>query len=584
MIIKDIFSIGKKMWLILDKNFKHKSIKLSFMIILGTVIEVLGLGLFFPILEIISNPNFLNDYSFVLSSMPGLLNYSQIQLITFSLLFISSIYTIKVLYLGILSWIKISFTLDLRTYISSKLFSNYLNFPYTFHMHRNSAHLIRNIVNDTGNFSSSIGAIITLVSEVFVVLGILILLFYIEPKGALSVISILGLFAWMFYFFIRNKILEWGESRQYHDGMRIQHVQQGLDGYKEVKLFGRELNFVNIFQKHNIASASSSKNQDFLRDMPRLLVELLMVFGMTALILLMISSENSISSIIPTLGIFALSAFRIMPSMNRILSAVQEIRYMTPVVETLFLDWESNKINKHPISSLKELAHEINIDSVDFVYPKANKQALNSLNMKITKGSSIGIIGPSGSGKSTLVNIILGLIEPTSGQVKIDGTNIQNNLRSWQDQIGYVPQDIYLTDSSLKNNIAFGIDSDQIDLEKIDIALKAASLVNFVEELSDGIETFVGEKGLRLSGGQRQRIAIARALYHNPQILILDEATSALDFETEREILKVVKNLHGHKTIIMIAHRHSTIQECDLIYEIKKGQIIKSGSTKDMLN
>jgi ATP-binding cassette, subfamily B, bacterial PglK len=584
MIIKDILTIIKKVWKILDKNFKALSIKLSIMVVLGTILEVIGLGLFFPILEIISNPNFLSDYSNAISFVPIIQTYTQKELITIGLAILVIIYTLKVFYLGFLSWKKISFTLDLRSYISKTLFSNYLSFPYEFHMHRNSAQLIRTIVNDTGNFSAAIGAIITLISEIFVITGILLLLFYIEPLGAISTITILGVFASTFYYFLRNKILKWGERRQHHDGMRIQHVQQGLNGFKEVRLFGREKNFVNAFQEHNLLSASASKSQDFMHDLPRLLVELLMVFGMTSLILMMISTNNSLNSIIPTLGIFALSAFRLMPSMNRILAAVQEVRYTTPLIDNLFADWISKDQESKSLSDIKKINHEISIENVNFIYPGIKNNALNSLNMKIKKGSSVGIIGPSGAGKSTLVNLILGLIEPLNGEILIDGVNIHNNLRSWQDQIGYVPQDIYLIDESLRNNIAFGIPTNEIDSKKITNAIVSACLSEFVDELPDGLDTFVGERGLRLSGGQRQRIAIARALYHNPEVLILDEATSALDFDTEKEILKVVNNLQGLKTIIMIAHRHSTIQECDVIYKIESGEIIRHGSAKEMLN
>ncbi len=586
MIIKDIVTIGKKVWLVLDDKFKGLSIKLSVMVIIGTVLEVLGLGLFFPILEIISNPNFLSDHPNVIRFIPFIHNYTQVELITTALLFLVVIYTVKVLYLMWLSWKKISFTLDLRTYISRKLFSKYINFPFIFHMHRNSAQLIRNVVNDTGNFSTAIGSIITLISELFVILGILILLLFVEPIGAISIITILSIFAWLFYYLLRNRILRWGELRRYHDGMRIQHVQQGLNGLKEVKIFGREENFINAFQEHNLMSASASKNQDFMRDLPRLLFELLMVFGMASLILIMISSQNSINSIVPTLGIFAISAFRLMPSMNRILSAVQEVRYTTPVIDSLFVDWfrASTEVKLESSVNIEKIYQEININNVDFIYPESKNKALNSLNMIINKGSSIGIIGPSGSGKSTLVNLILGLIEPRSGEIRIDGVNMHNDLRGWQDQVGYVPQDIFLTDESLRSNIAFGIPLDDINHNKIDKAITSACLLEFVDNLPDGLDTVVGERGLRLSGGQRQRIAIARALYHDPEVLILDEATSALDLDTEREVLKVVSNLHGVKTIIMIAHRHTTIEGCDVIYRIENGMMVRHGSAKEMLN
>jgi ABC-type bacteriocin/lantibiotic exporter with double-glycine peptidase domain len=272
--------------------------------------------------------------------------------------------------------------------------------------------------------------------------------------------------------------------------------------------------------------------------------------------------------------------------MNRILSAVQEVRYTTPVIDSLFVDWfrTSTEVKLESSANIEKIHQEININNVDFIYPESKNKALNSLNMIIKKGSSIGIIGPSGSGKSTLVNLILGLIEPRSGEIRIDGVNIHNDLRGWQDQVGYVPQDIFLTDESLRSNIAFGIPLDDINHNKIDKAITSACLLEFVDNLPNGLDTVVGERGLRLSGGQRQRIAIARALYHDPEVLILDEATSALDLDTEREVLKVVSNLHGVKTIIMIAHRHTTIEGCDVIYRIENGMMVRHGSAKEMLN
>jgi len=313
-------------------------------------------------------------------------------------------------------------------------------------------------------------------------------------------------------------------------------------------------------------------------------LELLAVIGLSILVVIIIMKGNSIDTLLPTVGLFAAAAFRLLPSANRILGAIQSIRYVSPVIDTIYSEFNlfSNEIKKE-VNVPLQFNNSISLDKVIYRYPETNSEALNDINIIIPHGASVGFVGGSGSGKSTLVDIILGLLSPVSGVLKVDGIDIQNNLRGWQDQIGYVPQSIFLTDDTLRRNVALGIDENQIDNDLVWKAICSSQLETFVNELPNKLETIVGERGERLSGGQLQRIGIARALYHEPSILVLDESTSALDTETENAVMDAIRALQGKKTIIIVAHRLTTIEHCDFLYRLEKGTIVDGGKTSEIL-
>jgi ABC-type multidrug transport system fused ATPase/permease subunit len=363
-----------------------------------------------------------------------------------------------------------------------------------------------------------------------------------------------------------------------HEGLRIQHIQQGMGGVKDIKLLGRADNFLDEYQVHNTGSAQAGEYQLTLHALPRLCLELLGVTGLAILVLAMVYEEKSLEAVLPTLGLFAAAAFRLMPSVNRVLSSIQSFRYAGPAIDILHK--ELSLANGTPAQAPSEVQpipfqQSLAVDLVTFSYPSTEAQALKGVDLTIRRGTSVGLIGTTGSGKSTLVDIILGLLAPTKGVVRVDGVDIQSNLRGWQDQIGYVPQSIFLTDDTLRRNIAFGINAKLIDENAVWRALKSAQLDEFVKGLPDGLNTFVGERGVRLSGGQRQRIGIARALYYDPQILVLDEATSSLDMKTEQGVMDAVRSLHGKKTIIIVAHRLSTVEQCDRLYRLEQGCLVE---------
>lgn len=566
--------------------------KVSYLLVLmfvGMLLETMSIGLVVPLVGLMMQDNIAVKYPAVVPVLAYFNNPSQTQIIVGAMSFLVFVYLIKSGFLAFSIWKQTSFAYKLQQRISEQLFKSYLNQPYTFHLYKNSADLIRNATTEVTLFTLVINALLLLITEIMVLIGIASILIYIEPVGAIVVVSALVVAGLFFNRFTRNRILRWGKARQYHDGLRIQHLQQGLGGVKEVKLYGREDDFLKQFSLHNYESARTNGNQVMIQQFPRLGLEFLAIFGLAMLVFVMTFSGVELITIVPTLGLFAAAAFRLMPSANRLLGALQTLRFHSPVIDVLNRELSVNVILDNTSTAsihndFKPFEREIQLKQVSYTYAGASEKALNNVSLTVAKGETIGVIGTSGSGKSTLIDILLGLLSPTEGSLLIDGQELGDDVRAWQSQIGYVPQSIYLTDDSLKNNVAFGLPTDKIDNASIMKALEAAQLADFIHQLPEGIETVVGERGVRLSGGQRQRIGIARALYHNPEVLVLDEATSALDSETEHDVMQAIYALHKTKTIIIVAHRLSTVEKCDKLFQLEMGKLIATGLPEDLLN
>lgn len=554
------------------------------------LLETLSVGLIVPAITLMLQSDFIESYPSLrpLFELAG--NPSQYQMITFAMLGLICLYLVKNLFLAFLAWKQTRFAYGVQVQLSQRLFTAYLRQPYTFHLQRNSAQLMRNVTGEVGMFTGVINSALTVFTEGLILLGIAVLLLVVEPLGAFCVVTVLGVAAWAFIKFTRKNTLRWGKARQHHDGLRIQHLQQGLGGAKDVKLLGREKDFLRQYHFHNSESARVAQLQATLQQLPRLWLELLAVTGLALLVLTMLAQGYEMDGVLPILGLFAVAAFRLMPSVNRLLSAMQSLRFTMPVVSTLTEELKacttaSDEGELANISSFPlPLSHEVRLTNVSYRYPGATAMALHDLSIVLQKGESIGIVGPSGSGKSTLVDVMLGLLSPNAGKVTVDGQDIQACLRGWQNQIGYVPQTIYLTDDTLRRNIAFGLPHEQIDDFAVERAIKDSQLEEFVESLPDGVETIVGERGVRLSGGQRQRIGIARALYHNPPVLVLDEATSALDIATEEGVMRAITALKSSKTIIIVAHRLTTVEHCDRLYRLQQGRVVQEGAPSNVLH
>ncbi len=549
----------------------------------GSVLETLGVGLVIPVLIFMSQSDPMARFPW-LAEMLGPISITQ--LLAGATLVLVGTYALKAVYLAFVTWKQARFVFGVQVSLSRQLFDGYLRQPYTFHLQRNSAEMIRNVVTETSQFSH-VATIpgLTLLSEGFVLAAISALLLVLEPVGALTVVLTIGVAGFAYYRITRARVLRWGIDRQYHEGMRIQHLQQGLGGVKEVKLLGRELEFLERYAVHDLGVAYVQERQLTLQGLPRIWMELLGVTGLCALVLTLMSQGKPAASLVPTLGLFAAAAFRLIPSLSKVVTAVQSLRYAKPVIDTLTNELrEMDRRGTVGRTGSLSICRSLALRNVSFRYPDASSNALENINLEIPHGSSIGFIGGSGAGKSTLVDIVLGLLTPTRGAVLVDGNDIGSNLRDWQDQIGYVPQSIFLTDDSLRSNVAFGVAPADMDEQAVLRALRLAQLEEFTNELPDGLNTVVGERGVRLSGGQRQRIGIARALYHDPAVLVLDEATSALDTATERGVMEAVKALQGKKTILLVAHRLSTVEHCDMIVRLEQGVVAGMGNVATMLS
>lgn len=568
---------------------KRKAWFLLLLMLVGMLLETMSIGLVVPLIGLMMQDDIAIKYPAISPVLAYFNNPSQTEMILAAMATLIIIYLIKSAFLAFSIWKQTSFAYKLQGRISEQLFNLYLRQPYTFHLHKNSADLIRNATSEVTLFTLVINALLLLITEMMVLIGIAAILIYIEPIGAVVVVSVLVVAGLFFNRFTRNRVLRWGKARQHHDGLRIQHLQQGLGGVKEVKLYGRENDFLQQFSLHNYESARTNGNQVMIQQFPRLGLEFLAIFGLAMLVFIMTFNDVELATIVPTLGLFAAAAFRLMPSANRLLGALQTLRFHSPVIDILSKELKDYAASvdtaTSPISDeIKKFEHTIEFKQVSYTYTGASIKALDNVSLTITKGETVGIIGASGSGKSTLIDILLGLLYAPQGAVEIDGIKLGDDAKVWQSQIGYVPQSIYLTDDSLKSNVAFGLPKDRIDDASVLRAIAAAQLTGFINLLPDGIETIVGERGIRLSGGQRQRIGIARALYHNPEVLVLDEATSALDSETEHDVMQAIYALHKTKTIIIIAHRLSTVEKCDKLFQLESGKLVATGLPRDLLN
>jgi len=550
------------------------------------MVEMLGVAILFPVIVIVSQSDIGSQYPSVQPLLDYLGRPSHSEMIIGAMFALVGVYLIKNSYLAFLAWRQVRGISEIQALLSQRLYSAYLRQPYTFHLQKNSAQLGHNI-SEVGVFMGALKAVQNLIADSLALIGITAILLLAEPIGVLVVMSVLAAAVWSFHRFTRSRISRWGTARQFHNAQRNKHMYQGFGGVKDVKLLGREHNFLTQYQFHNAIGIRVTGSQAILQQLPRLWLELLAVVALALLVLSMLGQGSSAEMIVPTLALFAGAAFRLMPAVVRMLSGMQGLRFNLPSVNLLYEEvklilFEPNKgsvLDTAPI----EFKTDIRLMSIKYSYPSAQNPALSDISINIQKGKSIGFIGPSGSGKSTLVDIILGLLPPELGKVEVDGHDIQENLRGWQNQIGYVPQSIYLTDDTLKRNVAFGLSNEVIDEAAIQRAIKDAQLEEFVNSLPKGLETVVGERGVRLSGGQRQRIGIARALYHNPDVLVLDEATSALDTDTEEGVMQAVTALKGSKTILIVAHRLSTVEHCDRIFRLENGRVMAEGLPKEML-
>ncbi|WP_249869452.1 ABC transporter ATP-binding protein [Oceanobacillus saliphilus] len=576
-------NIFNKLLELLDKKEKKKLLILFFMMIIAAIFETIGIGLIAPFVGIVTNPEIIQDQA-ILAYVYELFGFqSSNSFIIFLVALLLSVFVFKNLYLLLFNYLQVRVTTNQQVNLSRDLFQEYLTKPYTFHLQRNTADLLRNVNNEVPRvFQGIVISGFQLLTEILVIICISILLFFTAPIAMITASILLGGSVFLFFKLQRNKIDQLGVEQQKVSGAMIKWVNQGLGASKEVKVSGKEAYFIKSYKEQSQINRNNIRYMKMLEVIPRYFIETLIIAVVLFVMLIIILQGTNTAQLISMMALFAMAAIRLMPSINRVVALITTIRYSLPalnvVYEDLFMNKEENLSLSENVVEVnngeKTFKSSIRVNDVSFQYPNQKECAVQNISLNIPIGQSVAFIGESGAGKTTLVDIILGLFQPEKGSVEIDGKNLHNQRTLWQQKIGYIPQTIFLSDDTIRGNVAFGIEANHIDDKEVWRALEQAQLKEFVEALPDQLETSVGERGVRLSGGQRQRIGIARALYHNPEILFMDEATSALDNETEKEIMRAIDGLKGEKTLIIIAHRLSTIENCDIVFKISKGRLV----------
>ena len=588
--------IKKYRFLLSGKQQRHVVI-LFIMMILGAFLEVLGISMMIPLISAILNKNIIeeNEYIAQVCKVLQIDSYRNFALACIG--FIVAVYVIKTCYLVLQYYLQYCFVSNGQFLMQSRLLSSYVYRPYEFFLKIESGEVIRIIQSDTLNAFQLLSILLGMLSDGIVALALTVTVLIINPLvTAFSAIMMLML-VFLIVKAVRPKLRRQGTIYQKSCAASNKWLLQSITGVKEMKVTGTEDYFIQNYKEYGKKQSNANRVNNTLQATPRLFIEGGCIISVLIIIGIMLYIDYDVEMLIPSLSAFAMAAIKLLPNINRIVAATNQISFLV-VYRDLAVAVEAypfvDVLDERVIKTLKEFQNEsveesvcikeisvqrdIELHNITFHYPDSNKLILNHANMKIQVGHSVGIIGPSGAGKTTAVDIILGLLKPQEGQILVDGENVLENKEAWLKHVGYIPQTIFMLDATIRENIIFGndVENDEVRLWN---ALEDAQLADFVRSLPDGLETAIGERGVRLSGGQRQRIGIARALYRNPDVLIFDEATSALDNDTEEAIMEAINALHGKKTMIIIAHRLSTIRECDSVFQVEDGKIMDKGAT-----
>ncbi len=574
---------------ILGREEKKTAILLTILIILTAFLDMLGVASIMPFMSVLSDQSAIHQNKY-LTYIYQAMNFESNQDFLFFLgISLFAIIILSMIIKTLTTYIQIRFTTLSEYTLGRKLIIGYLNQPYEWFLNQNSSNLGKTILSEVQQaIDNTITPFMVCIAQGMIILAILSLLIFTNPILAATAGGALATTYGIIYAILRRFLSRIGNERVVANKERFEAVSEAFGGFKEIKIIGHEENFIEKFSnpaKRYSVYQSLSKS---CSQLPRFTLEAIAFGGMIILVLTLIKSGSSLRDTLPILTLYAFAGYRLLPAVQNFYQNLSTLRFGSGTLNSLFKNLSKLQSNdiffpKQPKIKIKE---GINIENLSYSYPNSNRPALSNITLKIPAKTTIGLVGSTGSGKSTTLDIILGLLPAHEGCLKVDGIPIdKHNLRAWQQTIGYVPQTIYLSDSTVIENIAFGETSDEIDVEAAQNASKIANLHDFVvEQLPQGYNTKIGERGLRLSGGQRQRIGIARALYHKPKILVLDEATSALDNLTERAVMGAISELGKELTIIMIAHRLSTVENCDQIYLLERGSIIASGTYNELIH
>ena len=578
-------NIFQKFLILLSGRERKNALLLLVLMALMALLDMIGVASILPFMAVLTNPsviesNIILNKMFQISKVLGVENE---QHFLFALgIFVFLLLVFSLIFKAFTTYIQLRFVQMREHSISKRFVESYLHQPYSWFLNRNSADLGKTIISEVSQIvSKGIKPLIELIAKTLISLALIILLIIADPKIALIVGFSLSL-AYLLIFFLTKKYLtKIGSERLRSNKLRFTTLNEAFGAIKQVKFAGLEKIFSDRYSKSSKKYARTVAFSNVISDLPRYALEILAFGGILLLLLYLMLQKGNFNEALPIISLYVFASYRLLPAIQQIFSSLSKIVFIIPSLNDISNEFKNFKLP----SSIKNqkklfLNKSIRLNKVSYSYPNSKRTALKDININVPAKSTVGLIGTTGSGKTTVVDIILGLLETQEGSLEVDGKIInEKNRRNWQSTIGYIPQDIYLVDDTIQNNIAFGVDPKVINQESVEKAAKIASLHRFVtSELEKGYHTIVGERGVRLSGGQRQRIGIARALYHRPQILILDEATSSLDNETERVVLDAVNNLRDDITIIIIAHRLNTVKNCDIIFKLENGKIVKQGN------
>ena len=578
----------KKISYIFDRKQKVQLGILGVMIFIGGLLETLGVGAMIPVVTALLTPETLKEYVDkypILQQICDMLGIQSVgQMTTALLLALMAIYIIKNLYLVYLVYRQNTFITQSRNQMISRVMGEFLNRPYEQYLGADIPTVFRITDSDIPQTFSLMLAMLQLASEVVVSGLIFIVLLCTDIFMTLFIMVLFGVMTLVIVKVFKPKLNKIGAKNQAIQSRIAKWRIQAIYGLKDVKVLNREEFFVRNYYETGKVGANVGRTYAVMNNIPRLLIETVFIVGVLTFIIIYMKGGGNVASMVSTLAAFGVAAMRVLPSVNRINTYITEISYNQPSLDFVYQNLQEGMKTDAMLAQRKaysqkeklELKDKIELNHISFHYPDSDKNIFTDAHMEVPKGKSVGIMGTSGAGKSTIVDILLGLLHAQEGEITCDGVDIFKNYESWLAQIGYIPQSIYLIDESIRDNIAFGIDADKIDEKRIWEVLEEAQLKEFVEELPNGLDTTIGDRGVRLSGGQRQRIGIARALYHDPEILVFDEATSALDNDTEAAVMDAVNSFHGKKTMIIIAHRLNTIEKCDILYKVEEGKLIQT--------
>lgn len=587
-----MLDVVRKLFKLLTSAEKRRLVSLFIAVVIMGLLQVAGIGSILPFIALLSNRNLVHQNPVVSWVYTALGFGSTNSFLVFVGVGVLVLLVASNVFIVFTQWLIMRFSWDMQVRLSALLLSGYLRQPYEAFINRNTADIGKNILIETQQLTG--GLVLPFLRGAaygVTALAIVGFLFWLNPRAALLVGATFGMAYGLIYLFVRRPLIRLGNRRMKSNMRRFKAVNEAFGGLKEVKILGRENDFVKGYQPAARSFADSLVREGVLGMFPRYAIEAL-AFGLVmTLFLILLASDADMQTVLPMAGAFVLAGYRLLPAVQQIYQSVSGLRFNVPVLDTIYKDLTDSRVTEAthggatPRVARMPFEDKLELCNLSYCYPNAARPALRGIDLTVVRNEFVAFVGSTGAGKTTLADVVLGLLVPQSGGITVDGVAVTSeNRASWQSNIGYVPQDIYLTDDTIAANIAYGVPGAEIDRKAVERAARIANIHDFiVQSLDAGYDTVVGERGVRLSGGQRQRIGIARALYHDPGVLVLDEATSALDNETERRIVEELDAMRGGRTLIVIAHRLSTVRHCSRLYVLRDGQVAASGSYDELL-